>query len=72
MTAAHRVQRNDGAERGVRDCGGGAMSDEQHTEEEAEVEGHKLRHSANVEPADEAERENDFEAHVRYDNIRME
>jgi hypothetical protein len=48
------------------------MSDEQRTEEEAEVEAHRRKHDANVEPGDEAEGENDFEAHVRYDNIRME
>jgi hypothetical protein len=72
MAAAYRVWCDDGAERGLRDSEGGAMSDEQRTEEEAEVEGHSHRHSASDEPADEAEDEHDFEAHVRYDNIRME
>jgi len=44
------------------------MSDEQRTEEEAEVEAHKLRHDANQEPSDESESDNDFEAHrLRHD-----
>jgi hypothetical protein len=39
------------------------MSDEQRTEEEAEVEAHKRKKDANPEPQDEAE--DDFEAHKR-------
>jgi hypothetical protein len=39
------------------------MSDEQRKEEEAEVEAHRRRHFANDEPSEEAEGENDFEAH---------
>jgi hypothetical protein len=46
------------------------MSDEQRTEDEAEVEAHKRHKDANSEPQDEAE--NDVEAHVRYSNIRMD
>ena len=39
------------------------MSDEQRKDEEAEVEAHRLRASANDEPVAEGEDENDFEAH---------
>jgi hypothetical protein len=41
------------------------MSDEQRTEEEAEVEAHKRKKDANSEPQDEAMSEDDFEAHKR-------
>jgi len=40
------------------------MSDEQRKEEETEVEAHR-RHLANEEPKDEAETEDEVEAHVR-------
>jgi len=44
------------------------MSDEQRTEEEADVEAHRVRHDAHLEPSDEGDSENDFEAHrVRHD-----
>ena len=39
------------------------MSDEQRTEEEAEVEAHRRKKDANDEPRDEAAGEDDFEAH---------
>jgi hypothetical protein len=39
------------------------MSDEQRTEEEAEVEGHRKKHMANDEPSDEAESDDEVEAH---------
>jgi hypothetical protein len=40
------------------------MSDEQRTEDEAEVEAHKKKYLANAEPQDEAASEDDdFEAH---------
>ena len=39
------------------------MSDEQRKDEEAEVEAHRRRKDANVEPSDEGEGESDFEAH---------
>jgi hypothetical protein len=48
------------------------MSDEQRTEDEAEVEAHRKKVSATAEPSDEAEGENDVEAHVKYANIRMD
>jgi hypothetical protein len=48
------------------------MSDEQRTEEEADVEGHSRRHSVNVEPAEEVEGENDVEAHIRYDKPKKD
>jgi hypothetical protein len=38
------------------------MSDEQR-KEEAEVEAHRRRHMANDEPSEDAETEDDFEAH---------
>ena len=41
------------------------MSDEQRTEEEAEVEAHRRKNDAVSEPSDETEREDDFEAHRR-------
>jgi hypothetical protein len=41
------------------------MSDEQRKEEEAEVEAHRFHRHGNEEPSDEAEREDDFEAHRR-------
>jgi hypothetical protein len=40
------------------------MSDEQRRDEE-EVEAHRLRRSANEEPSDEAEADDEVEAHVR-------
>jgi hypothetical protein len=39
------------------------MSDEQRTEDEAEVEAHHRKKDANSEPQDEATSEDDFEAH---------
>ena len=47
------------------------MSDEQRTEEEAEVEAHRRKHDANLEPSDEGE--NDFEAHrLRHDKPKKD
>ncbi|MFL5915844.1 MAG: hypothetical protein ACJ752_09425 [Gaiellaceae bacterium] len=46
------------------------MSDEQRTEDEAEVEAHRRKKDANSEPQDEDE--NEVEAHVRYSNVRMD
>jgi hypothetical protein len=46
------------------------MSDEQHRDEEPEVEAHS-RQSVNIEPAAD-EDENDFEAHVRQSNVRLD
>ncbi|HLY85861.1 MAG TPA: hypothetical protein VKO84_05055 [Gaiellaceae bacterium] len=40
------------------------MSDEQRKDEEAEVEAHR-RHLANQEPSDEAETDDEVEAHIR-------
>jgi hypothetical protein len=39
------------------------MSDEQLKDEETEVEAHRRKTAANDEPTDEAEGEDDFEAH---------
>ncbi len=49
------------------------MSDEQRKGEEPEVEAHS-RHAVNIEPAAEAETEdeNEVEAHVRKANVRMD
>ena len=40
------------------------MSDEIRKDEDTEVEGH-TRHPANIEPADEADSDDEVEAHVR-------
>lgn len=40
------------------------MSDEQRKDEEAEVEAHR-RASANTEPSDEADSDDEVEAHIR-------
>ena len=50
------------APNGVENSEGGAMSDEQHKDEETEVEGH-VRRGENEEPRDETDDE--VEAHVR-------
>jgi hypothetical protein len=41
------------------------MSDEQRKDEETEVEAHRRHLGANDEPTDEAETEDEVEAHVR-------
>jgi len=47
------------------------MSDEQRTEEEVEVEGHRVRHDVNQEPTEDTE--NDFEAHrLRHDKPKKD
>jgi len=49
------------------------VSDEQRKDEDTEVEGHGAyppKYGANDEPAEEDE--SDFEAHVRYPNVRMD
>jgi hypothetical protein len=49
------------------------MSDEQRKEEETEVEAHRRRQQANDEPSNEAEGEDDFEAHrFRKDTLRKD
>jgi hypothetical protein len=53
------------APNGVEIPEGGAMSDEQRKDEETEVEAHSPRHSANDEPSDETENDDEVEAHVR-------
>ena len=45
--------------------------DEQHTGEEPEVELH-TRRGVNVEPADDADDDNEVEAHVRKANVRLD
>lgn len=47
------------------------VMDEQHKGEEQEVEGH-TRRGANIEPAAEADDDNEVEAHVRKANVRMD
>jgi hypothetical protein len=49
------------------------MSDEQLKDEEAEVEAHRRKTAANDEPSDEAEGEDDFEAHrFRKDHFKKD
>jgi hypothetical protein len=47
------------------------MSDEIRNDEEPEVEAHR-RHLENTEPTDEADSDDDVEAHVRRANARMD
>lgn len=48
------------------------MSDEQRKDEETEVEGHQFppKYSANDEPA--VDDDNEFEAHIKFPNVRMD
>jgi hypothetical protein len=49
------------------------MSDEQRTEDEAEIEAHRKKHMANDEPSDDAGSDDDFEAHrLRKTNARLD
>lgn len=48
-----------------------AMPDDEHKGEEPEVEAH-TRRAVNIEPAAEGDDDNDFEAHVRKANVRMD
>ena len=48
------------------------MSDEQHNDEQAEVEGHGAyppKVGANDEPIDD---DDEFEAHIKFPNVRMD
>lgn len=48
------------------------MSDEKRVDEETEVEIHGSRAGMQEEPVDEAEAEDEFEAHIRVPNVRMD
>lgn len=47
------------------------MSDEQRSDDEIEVEGHVSEVSVVREPADDEDGD-DFEAHLKFSNVRME
>jgi hypothetical protein len=46
------------------------MSDEQRKDEDVEVEGHVRSGKMTDEPRDEAEKDDEVEAHVRHGNVR--